>query len=336
MKLSIPVVVGDKTLLDAGAVISSENLLDKVKANGVTKLDVHKAHIRELSEKYPEFYGNQGEAVAKAKESGRQKRVALAEEWAMARKLNPRAPFVTLLAGNKDLPDLSKLLVPYFQVEQEGSRFREVADKITRSKLILLWVDGFTSEKLSFIRNHLKNELDHIGVLAISRDFTPSHWPSVRWLRAGESVFRAAFLSIYPVHAEAFSASSLAGVSLPAIKKPVVQIISHGPIVGEADEIVEAYPGIDFRVFPFEEAKFKDALFAIYRAQNKDQNLIAELKELFGRGYPPGKLLIAIETLSNEELVALSKVGKLLVQVGPFLSQKVKAVLDKIAPAAPE
>ena len=75
----MPIVISGKTILDSGTSIDTENLLGKVKSNGVKKVDVSGNYASKLAELFPEFYKNHNESISQAKESGRLRRVKTAD-----------------------------------------------------------------------------------------------------------------------------------------------------------------------------------------------------------------------------------------------------------------
>lgn len=334
MTLSMPVVVGDKVLLDSGSKIETEKVMDVIKANGVTKLDVKKQHIPELAKNYPEFYGRHGEEIAKAKASGRQTRVMAADEWTKARGLVPKPPAVSLLARPQDLPDLSRLLMPYFPIEVQGNRFREIADKLKRTRLLVVWVDGFTPDERAFIRSEIKRDHADTKILAVTRGGYCGPWDVVRWMGSGSQVFKAAFLCRFPEHVGAFE-SQLLGAHLHEVQQPLIHVVTDAPSLETVDEWLQQWEQVHFSIAEVGDAKpVAGAVLTFFYFQNKEAALAEHLKALFAAGYPQQKVLVVVDGIAKEEVEGLKAFGRLLLQMGGLENEKIKTLLGKVVPKA--
>jgi hypothetical protein len=330
MKLSMPVVVGDKVLLDSGAQIETDKILDTVRANGVLKLDVHKSHIPELAEKYPEFYGKHGEEIAKAKQSGRLGRVKSADEWSKARKLRPKAPVLSLIARPQDLPDLKKLLMPYFPIEMEGSRYREMSGRFSRSKMLVVWVDGFTKDELQFMAQDSKKENPDMKFLAITSSFYQGPWDVVRWMDHGLHVFRAVFSGFYPEQHNEFE-TKLIGSSLQKVGLPSVHVISDDESMKSVDQWLENWEGLGARVTHVNESQpLSNMTLVMAYFSNGDQKLPEKLKTLFSKGFSSQKTLVVVDKIDKSEVEPLKAFGRLMLQMGGLENDKLSGLLKKV------
>jgi hypothetical protein len=329
MKLSMPVIVGDKTLLDSGAVIESNRMLDVVKANGVLKLDVHKVHIPELAEKHPEFYALHNEEVAKAKELGREGRTLAAEEWSKARRLSPKAPIVSILAKSQDCPDLQGILSPYFSLEHVVNRYREISGKLSRSKALVVWVDSFTDEELRFMQMDCKKENPELKFLAVVSETYTGPWPSVRWLGNGSQVFKALFLTLFPEKFSEFPIP-MTGTHLGHSTYPSLQLIACEGSIPEVDQWLTKWEGLSVQVHKPEEAKPWGAKLTIFRFPNEQANICDHLAKLSAKGFNPQKMLIIIGKIAKEEVECLKGFGRLMVQVGTLDNEKTNNLMTKL------
>ena len=332
MKLSMPVVVGDKTLLDSGASIDSEKMLERVINNGVTKIDVHKSHIRELSEKYPEFYQRHKEKVSQAKEAGQARRAQVAKDWAHCRSLVRRPPSITILAKPMHLPDTSKWLSPFFPIEHSSSSFREIADSIGRSKMIVIRLKDFGEEELDYIRTELKKGPQSIPVLAVVDSFYHGPWETVRWGSDGSAIFRAAFVGVFPEHEKSFPEGGVVAYHTESLKRPTCHFISRESSLKEADEFFDKWPGIDVRVSHVEEAKPSQEHLTIFRCPNGDQSLLKDVKKLFDNGHDLRRMMIFVDEVNKDEVGILSKMGKLKLQLGNLQHQTLEDFLAQLLP----
>ena len=330
MKLSMPVVVGDKVLLDSGSQIDSDRAMDLMRANGVKKLDVHKAHIPELAKNFPEFYGKHGDEIARARESGRIGRVQAAEEWGKARKLNPKPPVISLVARAQDLHDLKRVLVPYFGIEHETSRYREISGKLSRSKMIVVWVDGFTKDELSFMNSDAKKENPDLKFMAITASTYDGPWATVRWLDQGTQVFKAVFLGFFPEHEKEFE-HPLTGAFLPALKFPKIHWITDAASIDDLDEWILKWEGLGSVVHDITATEpVSGAILTIFYFKNEDAQLAEKLKVLFQKKFNPQKVLIVLDKLSKEEVVELKNFGRLMLQLGGLGNEKLSELIKKI------
>ena len=332
MKLSMPIVVGDKTLLDAGASIDSEKILQRVINNGVEKVDVHKSHIGELSREYPEFYQRHRDQVSQAKEEGQAKRAQVAQDWAHCRTLVRRPPSITLLAKGLFLADSSKWLSPFFPFEHSTSSFREIENSLGRSKMIVIRLNGFGDEELSYIRASLKKAQHQIPVLAIVDDFYSGPWDTVRWGKDGSSVFRATFFRLFPEHASSFPSGGISGYHSDTLKRPSFHLITRESSVKEADAFFEEWPGIDVRVSHVDDASPSQDHVTIFRCPNNDQSLLKDVKTLHDKGHDLQRLMILIDEVNKEEVSLLTKMGRLRLQLGKLDHPSLQDILKQLSP----
>ena len=325
----MPVVVGDKTLLDSGAVIESARTLEVIKANGVLKIDVNKAHLPELAEKYPEFYALRNEEVVRAKELGREGRNHAAEEWSKARSLVPKAPTVSILAKAQDLPDLQGVLAPYFLFEHVSSRYREISGKISRSKVLVVWVDGYTEEELRFMFMDCKKENPELKFLAVVRNSYAGPWPSVRWLNGGTQVFKALFLTVFPEKFSEFS-EGLVASHLNHSAFPLVHLITCDSAILEVDQWLSKWDGISIVVHRIDEAKQIHSKLAIFRYINEKADVCEQLAKLSAKGFSPQKILIILGKIAKTEVDGLRGFGRLMLQMGSLDNEKSNNLIEKL------
>lgn len=328
----MPVIVGDKTLLDAGVSIDSEKLLERVINNGVDKLDVHKSHIGELSKKYPEFYARHQEKVSKAKEAGQARRAKVAEDWAHCRSIVRRPPTITLLAKPMVLPDTSKWLTPFFPIEFSSSSFRDIEASIARTKLIVLRLKGFGDEELDYIRASLRKRPDKVPVLAVVDSFYSGPWDCVRWGGDGASLFRAAFSKLFPEHALSFPEAGIVGFHCESLNRPSVHLIGRENILEEAGRFFEKWPNLDSRISHVDEAQPGKDHVTVFRCPNGDGRLIDDVKTLRANGLDLQNVQILIDEVKKEEVGELSKMGKLRLQLGNLGHQSLEDALLRLTP----
>jgi hypothetical protein len=330
MKLSMPVVFGDKVLMDSGSQIDTDRAMELICANGVKKLDVHKSHIPELAKKHPEFYGKHGDEIAKAKESGRIGRIQAANEWGEARKLNPKAPVVSLVARAQDLPDLKRVLVPYFGIEHETSRYRDISGSLSRSKMIVVWVDGFTKDELSFMNSDARKENPDIKLIAITALTYDGPWPTVRWLEHGTQVFKGVFLCFFTQYEKAFE-HPLTGAYLPALKAPKIHWVTDPSSVHVLDQWLLRWEGLGAVVHDSSAMEpVSGAMLTIFYFKNEGANLAEKLKDIFLKNFNPQKVLIVIDHLSKEEVIELKSFGRLMLQMGGLGNDKLSGLIQKV------
>lgn len=331
MKLSMPITIGDKTLLDADTTIDTEKTLDVIKSNGVKKLDVKKTYLRELCDKYPEFYSFKNDRLSKAMEKGTESRYLAAEGIVKARQLSPKPPSISILAKPKDLPDLEKVLVPYFSIELATTKWREINDKRNRSKVMVIWIDSFSEEERRTIKNDAKKNHPDLKIIAVYRQFYTGPFDSVKWLDNGVHLFNACFISAFPDKVEEFGVNNLTGVHLNHIKKPFIQLLSDGNFEDELSEWMTANSEIDVTCENIDESKFNpDSRFALVRVKNDNAKLPDIFNQLKNQGFGFMKMVVIPENINKEEIEGIKSLGRVFVMIGGIANPKLTALIDKI------
>jgi hypothetical protein len=331
MKLSMPITAGDKTLLDVDASIDNERTLDVIKANGVKKVDVRKTYLKELSDAYPEFYKNKNDKISKAKEKGTESRSRAAESYVKARRLQPKPPVISILAKPIDLPDLQKVLMPYFQIEVATSKWHEINDKLNRSKVIVIWVDDFTEEEQRTIKIEAKKNHSGTKLLAVYRNYYQGTMDSVKWLDYGLQVFNASFLLACPDKASEFGVDSIKGVRLASLNRTYIQLISDGNHEQEIEDWMSKNHEIDVTCHNIESAKYNPASkFALVRIKNSGSQLPQIFNTLKSKGFNFMKMVVLPDNISKEEIEALKALGRVFVLIGGLSNEKLTSLVDKI------
>jgi len=331
MKLSMPIQVGDKTLLDVDASIDNERTMDVIKANGVKKVDVKKTYLKELTESYPEFYSYQNDKLNKAKERGTESRSRAAESIVKARRIQSKAPMISILAKPSDIPDLEKVLIPYFLIEMSSSRWRDINEKVNRSKVVVIWIDGFTDEEQATIRSEAKKNHPDLRILAVYRQFYSGKLDSVKWINNGLHVFDVCFVTALPEKVSEFGLENLSGCNLASLKQPFIQILSDGNFEEEIETWLEEHPNLAISCESVEDAKCNsESRFAIVRVKNEKAQLPELFDQLRMRGFSMNKLVVIPDTISKEEIEGIKTFGRVFVMLGGIGNSKLTALVEKI------
>ena len=331
MKLSMPLVVGDKTLLDSETSIDSERMLDIIKANGVKKIDVRSSYLGELAENFPEFYSLQQERLQNARNSGRIRRVENADFLHKVRQLERKAPTITIISKIDFITDIKKILSPYFQMEHVVTSIGDTVQSIARSKLVVFMSDGFTPNEQNDFKREMKKEHREVKVIAAYKEYDPGFDRGVRLQgQAMSNLLPACFFSCFPQHIGEFAKNDLPGVRLNELSRPLLQVLVDENCSHEVDDFMEQTSSVALSIGKFDRYSFFEGTSGLLlRLKNEDSSLVKHLVEIKKLLASIPKIYVVISHVSKEEVAQLRSLGgRLNVMLGDLSTGKLHESLS--------
>lgn len=333
MKLSMPLVINGKTLLDSGVAIDSERMLNLVKENGVERIDVKGEYLESLSNKYPEFYNSKKEKVLEAKSSGRMKRAESADFLVKIRTSKEKVPTISICAHRDALVDIKTKLAIYFKIELISDTLGDVVQSMARSSLLIIFCDDFKDDPLREAKKNMAKLHPKIKTLGVYQNSQSIFTNSLKWLDNGAHLLKAAFISCYPEKLKEFEIE-IPGSCIPALNRSLLDIVYHGDVDG-VEQFVDGLEGFDVRLSTLDEYRHEmRSKLVLFRIDNRDNLLLENIKKNVNISKNLNKVLIIVSQISKEEALAVKAMGNVRILLGDLQNEKLFAFLLKLKPTS--
>jgi len=331
MKLTMPIVVKGKTILDSGASIENTNILEKVKLNGVKKVDVSGDYAKKLAELYPDFYSNHNDSISQAKESGRVRRVATADFLISLRNNHPQAPTITLLAGIDSATDIKKHLISYFRIEKTSSQISGVVEGFKKTELIVINTEDFAAENIKQLKRDLSKSAPKVKILAIYFTNSPDFENTFCFVDNGSQLLKTCATMAFGKDLSMEEEDYPLACSITGLNRPLINIVSELEFKTEVQAFSMSQNKTDI-TFNTIESYFNIPRtdLVILRISNEKENLIELINELRKRGLNIQKLVIIISKITQETAVGIKNLGKLKVLLGDMKNPKLSTFIASL------
>jgi hypothetical protein len=323
MKLSMPIVVNGKTILDSGKSIENEGILEKVKLNGVKKIDVKGEYAEKLAKAHPDFYSNHNESISKAKESGRMRRVETADFLISLRNNHPKAPTITLLAGLDTATDIKKQLIRYFKIENTSAQISGVVEDFKKTELIVICTEDFASENIKQLKRELSKNAPKVKILAVYFSICPDFENTLCFLDNGSQLLKTCAYMAHGTQLSLDKEDYPLACSIKELNRPLVHIISESEFNNEVKSFSMSQNTIDSAFCTLETySNIPRTALVVLRISNEKENLLEIINALRKNGLNLQKLIIIISKITQETVVAIKVLGKLKILLGDMNNPK--------------